>query len=255
MRARRLLHAALLAGVWAGAWLAWPAAPAEARRVEVCESDKGRYRYCSTDTRGGVRLGRQLSDSPCRFGDSWGYDGGGIWVNRGCRAEFLVGTDHGPPGGGGGGHLVTCESDNMRHQYCPARTGGGVRLQRQLSGSPCQYGHTWGYDGGGVWVNRGCRAEFLVGGGGGGGKFGGGGWYGSGPGAGGWVPPPEPPPAAFMTCASEDQRYRFCPVPIPSGARLQRQLSGAGCWLGSTWGFEPNGIWVTQGCRGEFAIW
>jgi hypothetical protein len=249
MDTRTVWLAALLAGLWA----AWPGATAEARRLETCESERSRYQYCATDTRGGVRLGRQLSDAPCRFGDSWGYDGGGIWVNRGCRGEFVVGGDHAPPGRGA--RVVLCESESFRHEYCPAGTAGGVRLQRQLSDTPCQYGHTWGYDGGGVWVSRGCRAEFLVGGGGGGGKFGGGGWYGSGPGQGGWVPPPDPPAAQYIVCSSEDQRHRFCPVRVPSGVRLQRQLSQAGCWLGSTWGFEPDGIWVTQGCRGEFAIW
>jgi len=25
------------------------------------------------------------------FGKSWGYDNRGIWVDRGCRAEFNVG--------------------------------------------------------------------------------------------------------------------------------------------------------------------
>ena len=30
-----------------------------------CESDGGRYRRCNADTRGGVRLSRQLSSSSC----------------------------------------------------------------------------------------------------------------------------------------------------------------------------------------------
>jgi len=56
----------------------------------TCASDDGRRSFCEADTRGGVRLARQLSDSPCREGNTWGYDERGIWVDRGCRAEFEV---------------------------------------------------------------------------------------------------------------------------------------------------------------------
>lgn len=55
------------------------------------ESDDGRRRYKRVDTRGGVRLVRQLSDKPCVQGRSWGYDRDEIWVDRGCRAVFEVG--------------------------------------------------------------------------------------------------------------------------------------------------------------------
>jgi hypothetical protein len=35
-------------------------------------------------------------------------------------------------------------------------------LVRQRSGSPCIEGRTWGRDRSGVWVDRGCRADFEV---------------------------------------------------------------------------------------------
>jgi hypothetical protein len=35
-------------------------------------------------------LERQLSDARCIRGDNWGVDRGGIWVDRGCAAEFRV---------------------------------------------------------------------------------------------------------------------------------------------------------------------
>jgi len=47
--------------------------------------------YCQADTRGGVQLLKQPSDSACREGYSWGYDRRGIWVDHGCRADFQVG--------------------------------------------------------------------------------------------------------------------------------------------------------------------
>src|SRR5215831_17708332 len=66
-----------------------------------------------------------------------------------------------------GGQTITCSSDNGRLNHCMVDTRGGVRLTRQISGSPCTQGQTWGFDDRGIWVDRGCRAEFIVGGGGG----------------------------------------------------------------------------------------
>lgn len=60
----------------------------------TCESEGQRRGYCRTRTRGGVRLEKQLSRASCRFGDTWGYDSGGIWVRSGCRARFSVGGGH-----------------------------------------------------------------------------------------------------------------------------------------------------------------
>lgn len=66
-------------------------------QVLRCESPDGRGRQCPVDPRGGVRLIRQLSRSPCVEGRSWGVYRGGVWVSHGCRAEFEVGyrRDHG----------------------------------------------------------------------------------------------------------------------------------------------------------------
>ncbi|HLK68292.1 MAG TPA: RICIN domain-containing protein [Bryobacteraceae bacterium] len=59
--------------------------------IITCSSDDGRRKVCEVDTRGGVRLSRQISGSPCRENETWGSDRRGIWVDRGCRAEFEVG--------------------------------------------------------------------------------------------------------------------------------------------------------------------
>lgn len=58
----------------------------------TCESNDGRYRECRADTRGGVQLVRQISRTQCIQGQSWGSNRNGVWVDRGCRAEFVVGT-------------------------------------------------------------------------------------------------------------------------------------------------------------------
>jgi hypothetical protein len=74
-----------------------------------CASDDGKRRYCGADTRGGVQLVRQRSGSPCDRGRTWGYDRNGIWVDRGCRAEFEVSRG----GGGGGGGSLSGRSDDL----------------------------------------------------------------------------------------------------------------------------------------------
>ncbi|WP_206681846.1 DUF3011 domain-containing protein [Mesorhizobium sp. NZP2298] len=66
------------------------AARAAAPMRLVCSSSNYRYSYCGIDTRGGVQLTNRLSKSRCQFGTSWGYDGGGIWVDKGCSAQFLI---------------------------------------------------------------------------------------------------------------------------------------------------------------------
>jgi hypothetical protein len=65
----------------------------------LCSSDNGQRRYCRADTRRGVRLIRQVRGLGCRPA-TWGYDARGVWVDRGCQAEFDLsggtGTESGP---------------------------------------------------------------------------------------------------------------------------------------------------------------
>ncbi len=60
-----------------------------------CESRNQDRTYCTADTRGGVRLIRQISDADCVSGRTWGTDRRGIWVTRGCRADFEVASRYG----------------------------------------------------------------------------------------------------------------------------------------------------------------
>jgi hypothetical protein len=57
----------------------------------TCESTFNRYNYCRVDTENRVRLVRELSRKDCDQNSTWGYDRRGIWVDRGCRAEFEYG--------------------------------------------------------------------------------------------------------------------------------------------------------------------
>lgn len=151
-----------------------------------CESWDNRTNHCRVDTRGGVVLVNQLSRSGCWEGSTWGWDRGGIWVSGGCRAEFRVlgwsqaGWDDWRWRYDGRGEdwrwrndwrgrddwrharRVVCESDRGRYRECRIPIARGVDLVRQFSRGECQLGVSWGWNRGVVWVDRGCRAEFVV---------------------------------------------------------------------------------------------
>ena len=128
----------------------------------TCSSNNGRRNWCAIDTRGGVRMNRQLSGSPCIRDQTWGWDNRGVWVDRGCRAEFFVGGGNFGGPGRGRGQIVTCSSNDGRRNWCSIPPRSQVTISRQISGSPCVQGQTWGWDNRGLWVDRGCRAEFVV---------------------------------------------------------------------------------------------
>ncbi|WP_198670297.1 DUF3011 domain-containing protein [Dyella sp. C9] len=172
-----------LAGLMAGfLWLAAPVAQAQGRDVVRCGSDNGRFTRCQVPWRD-AELIRQESNSPCDRGQSWGVDRGGLWVDRGCRGQFVeMGRGYYPPPGGypppppppGGGWRpgpdwdreirFQCESNDKRYQFCQVDVGGRgrARLLRQLSGNPCEEGYSWGWNRAGVWVSKGCRGLFSV---------------------------------------------------------------------------------------------
>jgi hypothetical protein len=57
---------------------------------------------------------------------------------------------------------IRCESKGERYTTCPISDHGYVRLSRQLSSTSCVQGRTWDYDRRKIWVDDGCRAEFIV---------------------------------------------------------------------------------------------
>jgi Protein of unknown function (DUF3011) len=64
---------------------------ASAQQRVHCESKNYRYKYCRAQTDNRARLVRQRSNTRCRLWDNWGYDRHGVWVDRGCEADFEVG--------------------------------------------------------------------------------------------------------------------------------------------------------------------
>lgn len=242
---------------------------ARGSRVVTCESEDGKRRFCETSTLGGVAVAQQLSRASCVQGRSWGFDKTGIWVDEGCRAQFVVGGGQSDPGRPVErlDHLVMCESIDGKPMRCSADTTGGVQVVRQISNAPCGFGREWGYDNEGIWVNGGCRAEFAV-------------------------RTPQQARATITTttttvtttreeplrtekvtthehprqhetrvetafpanivCASENNARSHCRADTRNGITLVRQLSKNPCVRDETWGVDRDGIWVTGGCRAEF---
>lgn len=129
----------------------------------VCKSSDYRRRYCPADIRyGAAALVRQRSQAPCVYGRTWAYDQRGIWVSNGCEAEFEIGyQDTAWAPGRGGGRWIRCESRDYTHTTCPT-AGRSAQLVRQVSRAPCIEGETWGWARRGIWVDRGCAADFEV---------------------------------------------------------------------------------------------
>jgi hypothetical protein len=132
--------------------------------------------------------------------------------------------------------VVRCESRDYRQIWCDADTRDGARIVNQLSSTACVEGRTWGWGARGVWVSGGCRGEFETGGRG----HGGGGGYASASG--------------LARCESRDFNQIYCDVDVRGGVRLANQLSSAPCVEGRTWGVDRRGLWVRDGCRGEFEV-
>lgn len=201
-----------------------------AQQTVRCESSDGKYRECAFDTAGRIVMTRQFSDTNCVEGRNWGYRDGVVWVDSGCRAEFAASQ----PGRMIADKLVVCESENNARNVCRTPTGGGVAMMRQLSRNACVRGRTWGYDGDSIWVNEGCRAEFVVGAGN--------------------------TDRAFerldqlVLCESIDGKPARCLADTTAGVQVVRTISDTACRFGRQWGYDRNGIWVSEGCRAEFAV-
>ena len=156
-----------------------------------CESINGKFNRCAMPWRD-ARLVRQESKGACVRGESWGVDRQGLWVDRGCRGLFGASSDRRDyrderpgygddsrygdrdygdrrggwqPGPGWDRRIrLQCDSNKKRYQMCQVDVGrrGRVRLVQQMSDARCSEGYSWGWNRAGVWVNHGCRGQFVV---------------------------------------------------------------------------------------------
>ena len=115
----------------------------------------------------GARIVQQTSKAACVRGRTWGFERGGIWVDKGCGGVFAPGHYDGgwqPGPGWNQSFVVSCGSPQYRYYFCQVDVGarGRVMLQRQNSSSACIEGRTWGWNRAGIWVDKGCGAQFMV---------------------------------------------------------------------------------------------
>lgn len=57
-----------------------------------------------------------------------------------------------------------------------------------------------------------------------------------------------------VRCESIGSRRAFCRVNTQGSVRILRQISHNACIQGRSWSYGARGIWVSNGCRADFAI-
>lgn len=145
-------------------------------RPILCQSLNFQPARCAMDTSGGVTIG-MITNQPCRQGQTWGWDRGGVWVNGNCRAWFKAGGGGNPGIGNGagyaganpgigngasmGGQTIDCSSWQYQPARCPANTRNGVQMVTVIAGE-CVRNRSWGWDETAIWVSNGCRARFRT---------------------------------------------------------------------------------------------
>jgi Protein of unknown function (DUF3011) len=55
-----------------------------------------------------------------------------------------------------------------------------------------------------------------------------------------------------ISCASQPGERQHCTADTSAGVALVNASGAAPCLLGKTWGYDDTGIWVSDGCGGEF---
>ena len=86
----------------------------------TCESKDGGRTECDMNTRGRVRVARQLSKTACVENQNWGLNRSSVWVSGGCRATF----ENESAGSSGGGRPVPNEPTPAHVSACNARMPG-----------------------------------------------------------------------------------------------------------------------------------
>ena len=130
---RHCISAAALAAV---AFFAWPStAGAQASTARVASIDDYRNDERSDDRRDERREERR--DERDRRGDEYGQR----------YAQDVV---------------VRCESIDEHRTFCRTDRSRRVELVSRISNASCIRNRSWGSNAHGIWVDRGCRADFRV---------------------------------------------------------------------------------------------
>ncbi len=59
--------------------------------------------------------------------------------------------------------------------------------------------------------------------------------------------------SAVVTCASTGDQRQHCDADTSAGIVMLRSTGEAACLLGRNWGYDGQGVWVSEGCGGQFA--
>ena len=57
-----------------------------------------------------------------------------------------------------------------------------------------------------------------------------------------------------VTCAPQTSARTFCAADTSGGVVLLKSTGPGECLLGKTWGYDATGVWVSDGCSGEFML-
>lgn len=57
-----------------------------------------------------------------------------------------------------------------------------------------------------------------------------------------------------ISCGSEPGERKHCPADTSRGVVLVETTGDRPCLLGKNWGYDDQGIWVSDGCAGEFSV-
>jgi len=57
-----------------------------------------------------------------------------------------------------------------------------------------------------------------------------------------------------INCQSNTNEHQHCPADTAAGALLQKSTGSVECLLGKTWGYDDKGVWVKDGCSGDFLV-
>src|SRR4051794_31623653 len=57
---------------------------------------------------------------------------------------------------------------------------------------------------------------------------------------------------SVVTCVSRPGERQTCKADTGAGVALLHSTGAAACLLGKNWGYDAAGVWVSDGCGGEF---
>ncbi|MEE4210286.1 MAG: DUF3011 domain-containing protein [Parvularcula sp.] len=187
------------------------------RALTSCSSRDGRYAICELPRGfGNVRLVSQRSSRNCIENQTWGLGRSGVWVDRGCRAEFSFTY---PVRLGGRGR-----DDDWGRDEGWRRDDGrddDWRGRRDDDWRRDEWGRQRGWEKGrGRGYGRDRATEI-----------------------------------GFVNCSSRDDRYRLCRIDaVFDRVQIERRASDSACVKGRDWGTTRSGIWVDNGCRAQFSF-